>query len=452
MALWRKRGGQRAPRGAVQEPSLHDPLTGLPGRLLFHDRLERALARSVRRRSSCAVLSIDLDRFKLVNDSLGPKVGDRLLKEAGARLGGCLRPDDSVARTGSDEFMVLLETVSDTDEAIAVAERIARAFGAPVEIAGRRLHLSASVGIALGRGGRDRPEDVLQNADVAVHRAKDNGRGSYEVFRQEMATPPATRLDLEDDLRRAVTADELFVEYQPEVDLATGRVVAVEALLCWTHPERGRVARSQFVPIAEETGLSVPLGRKLLHEACAAAATWPEEVGLSINLSASQLRQPRMRLVDEVSSALAAHAVAPSRLCVEMTEGPVLHDQEPALAAMDDLGRLGVRLAVDDFGTGYSSLTYMRRFQIDIVKLDSGFVAELTAGDEGEAIVHALIEVGHALQATVLGEGVETAEQAFRLGELGCELGQGGFFAAPVRASEIGTLLRDGRPLGLVRT
>jgi diguanylate cyclase (GGDEF)-like protein len=452
MSLLRHRGRRPDDADGEGQPHLHDPLTKLPGRVLFQDRLERSLVRSVRRRSSCAVLSIDLDRFKLINDSFGQAIGDRMLIEAGVRLDGCLRPEDSVARTGSDEFMVLLETVRDTEEAITVAQRIAAALEPPVEIDGRELYLSASIGIAIGRGGRDRPEDVLQNAEVAVHRAKENGRATYEVFRQEMASHPVTRLDLESELRRAVAAEELYVAYQPEVELATGRIVAVEALLRWRHPERGAVEPSEFVPIAEETGLILPLGRRLIREACAQAAGWPEEIRLSVNLSARQLQQPQARLVDEVGSAVASSRLDPGRLCVEITEGAVLQDQEAALAAMRALERLGVKLAVDDFGTGYSSLTYLRRFPIDVVKIDRSFVSQVTTGREDEAIVHALVEVCHALHAAVLGEGIETGEQALKLRELGCELGQGLHFSPPVSADEIGAMLRNGKPLGLAPT
>jgi diguanylate cyclase (GGDEF)-like protein len=418
MSPWLKRGRRPEPQNGDGEPTLHDPLTTLPGRLLFHDRLERALARSVRRRSTCAVLALDL----------GGATGDDLLIEAGARLDGCLRPEDSVARTGDDEFMVLLENVRDTDEAVAVAERIAAAL--------RELHAGASIGIALGRGGRDRADDVLQNADVALHRARQSGGASYEVFRQEMASHPATRLGLESELRRAVAADQLFVEYQPEVELAGGRIVAVEALLRWA-----QAPAAEFIPVAEETGLILPLGRKLIREACEQLAGWPPEVRLSVNLSGRQLQQPRARLLDEVGSAIAASGSEPERVCVEITEGAVLQDQEAALAAMQALERLGVTLAVDDFGTGYSSLTYLRRFPIDLVKIDRSFVAELTTDPEGVAIVHALVEVCHALHATVLGEGIETEEQARKLREVGAELGQGRWFHPPMGAEELGRVL-----------
>jgi diguanylate cyclase (GGDEF)-like protein len=406
MSPWRKRGRSRAPDGDGA-PTLHDPLTTLPGHVLFSDRLERALARSVRRRSTCAVLSLDL----------GGATGDDVLIAAGERLDSCLRPEDSVARTGDDEFMVLLETVRDTAEAVAVAERIAAAL--------RESHPSASIGIALGRGGRDRADDVLQNAEVARHRA-----------RQEMASHPATRVDLESELRRAVAADRLYVEYQPEVELASGRIVAVEALLRWKH-----APAAEFIPVAEETGLILPLGRKLIREACEQLAAWPLDVRLSVNLSGRQLQQPRVRLLDEVGSAIAASGCEPDRVSVEITERAVLQDQEAALAAMQAIQRLGVMLAVDDFGTGYSSLTYLRRFPIDLVKIDRSLVAELTTDLEGAAIVHALVEVCHALHATVLGEGVETEEQARKLCEVGAELGQGRWFYPPMGAEELGRVL-----------
>jgi diguanylate cyclase (GGDEF)-like protein len=417
MSPWRNRGRPK-PDDRDGAPTLHDPITALPGDLLFRDRLERALARSIRRRSTCAVLAVDL----------GGATDDGLLMDAGARLDACLRPEDSVARTGGKRFAVLLETVRDTDEAVAVAERIAGAL--------REVQPSASVGIALGRGGRDRAEDVLQNAEVALHRARQNGRASYEVFRQEMASHPSTRLDLESELRRAVAADRLYVEYQPEVELATGRIVAVEALLRWAH-----APASEFVPVAEETGLILPLGRKLIREACEQLAGWPPDVRLSVNLSGRQLQQPRARLLDEVGSAIAAAGSEPDRVWVEITEGAVLQDQDAALAAMQALARLGVKLAVDDFGTGYSSLTYLRRFPIDLVKIDRSFVAELAGDPEGAAIVRALIEVCHALHATVLGEGVETEEQATKLRELGAELGQGRWFHPPMGAEELGRVL-----------
>jgi diguanylate cyclase (GGDEF)-like protein len=332
---------------------LHDDLTKLPNRTLFRDRLERALARSVRRRQSCAVLSVDIDRFARVNDSLGPAAGDQLLREAAARLDGCLRPEDSVARTGGDEFMVLLETVRNAAEATAVAGRLTEALAPVFRVDDHELYLSASIGIAIGRGGRDRAEDVLQNAAVAVHRAKDAGRARTEMFRQEMNPHPTQRLGLETDLRRSIETMDFLLEYQPMVDLHDGKLVGYESLVRWQHPERGVVDPLEFIPVAEETGLILPLGRWVLRNACEQAAAWAPlgEAALCVNLSARQLQQPRVRLVDEVTAAFAGAGLDPQRLCVEFTEDAVIGEVEAAIAAMEDMSRLGVQIAVDDFGT-----------------------------------------------------------------------------------------------------
>src|SRR5919108_4136957 len=326
---------------------LHDDLTKLPNRTLFRDRLERALARSVRRRQSCAVLAVDIDRFALVNNSLGPALGDQLLREVGARLDGCLRPEDTIARTGGDEFMVLLETVRSTAEATAVSDRLTEALGPPFKVDDNELYLSASLGIAIGRGGRDRAEDVLQNADVAVHRAKDAGRARTEMFRQEMNPHPTQRLGLETDLRRSIETMDFLIEYQPLVHLGDGRLVGYEALVRWQHPERGVVDPLEFIPVAEETGLILPLGRWVLKTACEQAAAWASmgDATLCVNLSSRQLQQPRVRLVDEVSAAYAGAGLAPQRLCVEFTEEAVMGEVDDAVAAMEDLSRLGVQVA-----------------------------------------------------------------------------------------------------------
>jgi diguanylate cyclase (GGDEF)-like protein len=450
-------GGPRTEREQLDEQFehqlLHDDLTKLPNRTLFRDRLERALARSVRRRQSCAVLSVDIDRFKLVNDSLGPGLGDQLLREAGARLDACLRPEDTVARTGGDEFMVLLESVRSDAEAMAVTDRITEALAPPFQVEGHELFLSASIGIAIGRGGRDRAEDVLQNADVAVHRAKDGGRARTEMFRQEMNPHPTERLGLETDLRRSVERMDFLLEYQPMVELAEGRIVGYEALVRWQHPERGVVDPLEFIPIAEETGLILPLGRWILKTACEQASAWAGARGkapalfLSVNLSSRQVQQPRMRLMDEVNSALAGPGIDAAALCVEITEESVMGEVDAAVAAMDDLKKLGIGITLDDFGTGYSSLNHLRRFPLDRVKIDRSFVQELTESDEGEPIVRALIDVCHALHAEVIGEGIETAEQAVRLRELGCDLGQGEYFSPPLPPEEMAELLSSGAPL-----
>jgi diguanylate cyclase (GGDEF)-like protein len=432
---------QRARDEAFEHQLLHDDLTKLPNRTLFRDRLERALARSVRRRQACAVLSIDVDRFKIVTDALGPSAGDNVLREIATRLDSCIRPEDTVARTGGDEFMLLLESVAAPEDATAVADRVAEALQPPIKSDGREVFVSASAGLALGRGGRDRPEDVMQNADVAVHRAKEAGGARYEMFRQEMSPHPAQRLGLETDLRRALERMEFFVEYQPEVELAGGRVVGMEALVRWQHPQRGVVPPQEFVGIAEETGLALRLGRWVLGEACSQAAGWEDRISVSVNLSARELQQARIRSIDEVSSVLATSGLPAHSLTLEIKESAVMQDAEAALATMNDLKKLGVRLALDDFGSGYSSLTYLRRLPLDLVKIDRAFVAELGGNDEGQAIVHALVDVCHAVGAKVLAEGVASPDQSRLLRDLGCELGQGEAFSAPLDAEAAARLV-----------
>lgn len=433
---------------AHEHKLLHDDLTKLPNRTLFRERLERALARSVRRRQSCAVLSVDVDRFKLVTDGLGPAAGDGVLREIATRLDSCIRPEDTVARTGGDEFMILLESVAAGEDAIAVADRVALALRPPVQTAEREVFVSASLGIALGRGGRDRPEDVMQNADVAVHRAKEAGGARYQVFRQEMSPHPAQRLGLETDLRRALERMEFFVEYQPEVELGSAHVVGMEALVRWQHPERGVVPPEEFVGIAEETGLALQLGRWVLGEACSHAAGWDAgHVAVSVNLSARELQQARLRTIDQVSSVLATSGLPAAALTLEIKESAVMQDADAALATMRDLKRLGIRLALDDFGSGYSSLTYLRRLPLDLVKIDRAFVAELTGNEENQAIVHALVEVCHAVGARVLAEGVQSGEQSRLLRDLGCELGQGDGFSKPLDAEAAARLVASGRAL-----
>jgi EAL domain-containing protein (putative c-di-GMP-specific phosphodiesterase class I) len=289
-------------------------------------------------------------------------------------------------------------------------------------------------------GGRDRPEDVLQNAAVAVHRAKEKGGARHEVFRQEMTPHPLERLGLETDLRRAVDRMEFELAYQPVVELASGRIVGVEALVRWNHPSRGKIEPLEFVPIAEETGLILPIGRWVLAQAAAAAADWPG-LTLYVNLSARQLQQPRLRLVDEVAGALSRAGREPGAVCLEITESAVMQDMEAGLASMQDLKSLGVGLALDDFGTGYSSLSNLRRFPLDVVKIDRSFVHDLNDDGRGDAVARALIDVCHALEARVLGEGIEDSEQADRLRSLGCDLGQGSHFHPAVGAAQVRPLL-----------
>jgi diguanylate cyclase (GGDEF)-like protein len=414
----------------------HDPLTGLPNRALFHDRLERALVGQRAEDGQAAVLCIDLDHFKDVNDTLGHAAGDRLLQQVTQRLQGCLRRSDTLARLGGDEFAILRPGVADSDGITALARRIVAVMAEPVDLDGQEVQVGASVGVALATAGDS--GQLLQNADLALYRAKAEGRGTVRFFADEMNVRLRQRKALEHDLRRALAESQLELHYQPQIDLDELRVVGVEALLRWNHPERGMVPPSNFVPLAEETGLILPLGEWVLRTACARAGAWPG-LRLAINLSPAQFRQAG--LAELVARTLRETGLEPSRLELEITEGVLLHDTEATLATLAALRSLGVRIAMDDFGTGYSSLSYLRRFPFDKIKIDRSFVAHLGAPD-ADAIVRAIISLGRALGMRANAEGVETAEQAARLRAEGCEEVQGFHFGRPVPPAVIDGLVR----------
>jgi diguanylate cyclase (GGDEF)-like protein/PAS domain S-box-containing protein len=431
----RKRAQER-----LAHQALHDPLTELPNRALFLDRLALALARLRRRRSSMAVLFADVDRFKVVNDSLGHDAGDRLLVALSRRLRDVLRPGDTLARFGGDEFAVLCEDVPEAD-VIGIAERMTDALAEPFTVGGREVFVSMSVGIAVARDPDQRPAALLRDADAAMYLAKDRGRARFEVFDEAMRDESTERLLLENALRRAPERGELRALYQPIVRLVDGTMVAAEALVRWVHPERGLLEASQFVPLAEETGIIVPVGGWVLEEACRQAATWPgngDAPAVSVNLSARQLSRPD--LVDLVAHALRESGLNPDRLWLEITESVLMEDADTAVAALERLRALGAHLSVDDFGTGYSSLAYLRRFPVDSLKVDRSFVAGLGQDPEDSAIVEAVVSMAHSLHLSVVAEGVETLEQLTRLRELGCELAQGFYFAAPVPSSALDPL------------
>jgi len=424
--------------------AFRDSLTGLPNRALFVDRLAHALTRTERRGEMVAVLFLDLDRFKVINDSLGHGVGDRVLTGLGQRIAGCLRPDDTVARLGGDEFAVLLEDVNDTSGAVAVAERICAEMGRPFVIDDRELFVTASVGIALSISRRTTPEDILRDADLAMYHAKAKGKARYEVFDKSMNTPAQDRLGLELDLRQAVANGDFALHYQPVVDLGSGRIVEVEALVRWKHPQRGLLYPADFVTLSEETGLIVPLGRWILAEACRQLRQWQgaaagEVLGMSVNLSARQLQQPS--LVDDIAQALREARIDPAALRLEITETVVMHEAPAALAKLEALKRLGVRLAIDDFGTGYSSLGYLKRFPVDTLKIDRSFVKGIGRDVEDTAIVRAVVTVAKSLGLSVTAEGIETEYQLGELRALGCDRAQGYFFAKPVPADQVPGLL-----------
>ena len=431
--------------------ALHDQLTGLPNRMLFMDRLEQALERSARRGKFAAVLFLDLDRFKLVNDNLGHDHGDQLLVQVAERLRGCLRRVDTIARIGGDEFTVLLEDVGVSADAALVAERIIEAFRGSFRIENQEIFVGASIGIALG--GRDQgttAQGLLRNADIAMYRAKANGRACFEVFKSSMRETVKGRLKMETELRRALDRGELRLHYQPQVDLRSSRIVGLEALVRWEHPERGLVPPGSFIPIAEETGLILPIGRWVLETACRQASLWraDAEIGLdlvmAVNLSPRQFRHPR--LVQDVGQVLAESGLDASGLEVEITEGTAMGDADATVKTLEHLKAIGIRLAIDDFGTGYSSLGYLKRFPIDVLKVDRSFVAGLPANRGDAAIVRAVVGLTRALGLKAVAEGVETAEQLAELRELGCDQGQGYFFGRPT-ATEVADVMLRRSPL-----
>jgi diguanylate cyclase (GGDEF)-like protein len=428
--------------------ALHDALTGLPNRLLFLDRLQHALERAARKRELAAVLFVDLDRFKGVNDSLGHAAGDELLVAVAQRLRECARAEDTAARLGGDEFAVLAETLDDRSDAARLAERILDGLRAPFAVQGREVFVTASIGIALG----DSPdEELLSNADVAMYRAKASG-SSYEFFEAGMREAIVERLGLEADLRQAIAREELRLHYQPIVDLRSGLIDGVEALVRWQHPKRGLLPPIDFIPLAEESGAIVEIGRWVLDEACRQSAAWAKVPGrralrVAVNVSVRQLQDADF--VDYVGRAIAEAGVDPSMLTLEITETLLVEQGAATIGKLVELKALGVRLALDDFGVGYSSLRYLSQLPLDILKVPKSFVDRVTGRTREAALVHAIVELGATFGLQVVAEGIETADQARELDRAGCDLGQGFLFARPSEAADIEALV-DGRvvPLG----
>ena len=436
---------RRRAEAALAHQATHDPLTNLPNRVLFLDRLTKALEPAHRSGGQVGVLFLDLDRFKFVNDSLGHDAGDALLVALADRIRSRVRPGDTVARLGGDEFVVLLEELADRSVAGAVAERIAAVVAGPVALDGHEVTVSVSVGIALARAGHATPIEVLRNADAALRWAKDGGKACCVVYEPWMGERLRERVALEGELRQALARDELRVAYQPIVEVGTGRIEGVEALVRWRHPERGILLPGAFVSLAEETGLIGPIGAWVLEMACRQGRAWhdhfPAPPVVGVNLSARQIQQPD--LVESVERILRETGLEPSLLRLELTESAVMADPEGAAATLRRLKGLGVQLALDDFGTGYSSLGSLRRFPIDLLKIDRSFVAGLGQDEADEAIVQAVVEMAPALGLRVVAEGVETPRQLEWLRNLGCELGQGYHFARPLPAEAVTTLLYE---------
>lgn len=425
--------------------AFHDPLTSLANRTLFMNRLDQLVTKNVTNQPSFAILYLDLDDFKFVNDSLGHRTGDLLLMEAARRLKSCVSEGDTVARLGGDEFTVLLEGTQDTDDAIAAAHRILRALNQPYDIDGQKMVVTPSVGVVMGNQGVDAKE-LLRYADIAMYKAKQNGKARYEAFTPVMYNHVLQRLQLENDLRRAIEQKEFRVLYQPIVELGTGAIVGVEALIRWEDPERGVISPAQFIPLAEETGLILPIGRWVLEEACRQGRKWQEhhpDLIVSVNLSARQFREPF--LAEEIVQVLQETDMQPTRLQLEITESILMQESATTQETLRHLKSLGIQLAMDDFGTGYSSLSYLKRFPIDVLKIDRSFVDGLGESPEDTALVRTVIQLAKALNLTVTGEGVETAEQIAQLRAMECERGQGFFFARPLTAQAIEELLAEGQ-------
>jgi diguanylate cyclase (GGDEF)-like protein/PAS domain S-box-containing protein len=417
----------------------HDPLTSLPNRTRFREDREQTL-RLVNRDGRVAVLCLDLDHFKEINDSLGHPIGDDLLKEVACRLRTSVREGDTVARLGGDEFAIVQAGADlQASESSSLAERLVEILGAPYVIQGHQLNIGVSIGIAFAPNDGEDPDQLLRNADMALYRAKEDGRGTYRFFEPGMDARAQARRLLEIDLRAALTRDEFEVHYQPIHDLNTDQITAFEALIRWKHPLRGMISPMDFIPLAEETGLITQLGDWILRKACMDAATWSREVRVAVNLSPVQFKNSN--LVQSVISALAASGLAPARLELEITESVLLQDSEATLAALHKLRSFGVRISMDDFGTGYSSLSYLRSFPFDKIKIDRSFVQELATRDDSMAIVRAVTGLGKSLGISIVAEGVETTEQLGLLRTEGCTEVQGFLFSRPRPAQDVEAML-----------
>ncbi|MAG37524.1 MAG: hypothetical protein CL878_14910 [Dehalococcoidia bacterium] len=424
----------------------HDPLTKLPNRALFNDRLGMALTQARRNGEMLAVMLLDLDRFKTINDTLGHPVGDKLLQVVGERLAGCLREGDTIARLGGDEFLLLLTSMAHTEDAAKVGRRIFNSLEQTVRFDDQELYIAASIGVSVYPTDGEDTETLLKNADAAMYRAKEHRGNNYQFYTPAMNATALELLSLETDLRRAVEREELVVYYQPQLDLATGRVTGAEALVRWRHPKQGLVAPFKFIPLAEETGLIAPIGEWVLRTAAAQSKAWQDAhlapIRVAVNLSALQFRDKS--LMQRVALMLDTGGLDPGHLELEMTESAVMEDMETTITILHDLKKLGLHISVDDFGTGYSSLAYLKRLPIDMLKIDRSFVRDLEEDREDEAIVTAIIAMAHNLGMEVIAEGVETEGQLAFLRSQQCDMMQGYLFSPPVPTEEMTTLLREG--------
>ena len=431
----------------LHHQAFHDPLTNLANRALLKDRLEHALARQARSGGLLGVVLLDLDDFKSINDSLGHRAGDELLVSVADRLRRCVREADTLARLGGDEFAILLEDLHDPHEAVVVAERIAAELSSRFTYEGQGFPVSASVGISLAEAGLANLDDVIRDADVAMYLTKSTAKGGFTLFEPGMHLAVKQRLQLKADLAKAMGTDELSLHYQPIVDLPSGEIVGVEALARWQHPELGMVPPNEFIPVAEESGLIVPLGLWVLETACREVTGWQEtgdaspSLRVSVNVSGRQLEDPRF--VDHVGHVLETSGFDPARLVLEITETVLVSKADESVEQLRQLKRLGVQLAIDDFGTGYSSLSSLQQLPVDILKVDRSFVARLDGDDEQAVVARAILGLGRTLQLETVAEGVESLNQADELRRLECDMAQGYYFARPADAKRVAALLQQ---------
>jgi diguanylate cyclase len=435
----------------LQHVAMHDALSGLPNRLLLADRLGQAIAQAERHQNRFAVFVVDLDRFKYINDSLGHLAGDAMLKEVARRLALVLRKADTLARLGGDEFVLVLNEVSNSKDVETVAAKVLADIARPVKLSDLELHTSASIGISVFPDDGTNADTLLQHADAAMYHAKKSGRNTYQFFAPAMNAFAKDRLELENGLRRALAQGEFVLHYQPKVDVHGGGIDSAEALIRWQHPTRGLMSPADFIPLAEETGLILPIGEWVLREACKQACAW-QAAGLrplrvAVNLSAQQFRQKN--LVEVVRSALTAGRLEPRFLELELTESAVMHDAEQSIEILRQLSALGVRISVDDFGTGYSSLSYLRRLPLDKLKIDRAFIRDVVTNRDDATIVRAIVSLAHNLRLKVIAEGVETPDQLAFLRDLGCDQYQGYHHSVPVPDTVFVEMLREHQAMSL---
>jgi diguanylate cyclase (GGDEF)-like protein len=440
----------------LRHDAIHDALTGLPNRTLFMDRLGQALLRSKRHlEHRFAVLFVDIDRFKVVNDSLGHLVGDELLVAVAARIRQSVRPADTVARLGGDEFTILLETIDRPEDAVVAAERIQNLMAVPFGLRESEIFATVSIGIAVSAPHYQSAEEMLRDADIAMYRAKSNGRAGHEMFQPGMHSTAVALLQLENDLRRALDRGEIVLHYQPIVSLADSEIAGFEALMRWNHPQRGLIYPEEFVGLTEETGLIVPIGRWVLFEACSRMSQWQKtftrpELTISVNLSGRQLAH--RDFVGDVARVLGETGLAAHTLCLEITETVLMENSQSAAQSIVRLRDLGVKVHIDDFGTGYSSLSYLHRFAIDTLKIDRSFISHVTTGGENMEIIRTITALAGNLNVPVIAEGVETEVQREQLIALGCRWAQGYLFSMPADEAAVQTMIGSGRfPGGATR-